>query len=62
MKDNPNTSYNEADILVKCLYVSLSSLPAVIISFSLAEDIPRMMPFLSEFWGNTHSNLKPHLG
>ena len=61
-KCNPDVSCNEADVLEKCLYISLNSLPAFTIALSLTEDIPRKMPFLSEFWGNTHSNIKPHLG
>ena len=53
LKCNPNATYNEADILEKCLYILLNSLPDFTTSFSLTEDSPRMMPFLSEFWGNT---------
>lgn len=45
LRCNANASYNEADILGKCLYLSLNSLPDFTISFSLTESIPRMAPF-----------------
>lgn len=60
LKCNPASSHNEADILEKCLYISLDSLPDFTISFSLTEDIPRMMPFFIWILGK-YSNIKLHL-